>query len=66
MYYEYDLVGRKCVAKLMNLKNEVDKELKTTHPHFFIAINTKIEKRLAILGGAMKDLLCDWRKSLLI
>ena len=30
------------VAKLMNFKNEVDKELNTRRPHIFIAINTNI------------------------
>ena len=44
MYFEYGLVRRECVAKFMNFKNEVDKELNTTHPHIFIAINTNIER----------------------
>ena len=37
-------VGREYVAKLMNLKNDVDKGLNTTHSHILIAINTNIER----------------------
>ena len=59
------LVGRECVAKLMNLKNEVDKELKNYTPTLFYCHKYQYWKEIrVILGGTMKDLL--WLEKIIV